>query len=166
MNDTLLWSLGNFSTALSANGLACGRDMYSYVSSCLDCYNAYRDWLCHTLLPRCADPNAPAFQNVKGRNAPTAAITVPRTTDSPRNGVNQTNYDITINYTEMLPCLDMCTKVERACPNTLGWTCPHRNFNAAKSYAYIGKDTKHNDGNKRTGYPSQDQWGNRWCNGG
>ncbi|BGP19891.1 hypothetical protein JCM10213_008635 [Rhodosporidiobolus nylandii] len=36
---------------------------YSVVSICADCYAAYRDWLCATTIPRCADAPANATLN-------------------------------------------------------------------------------------------------------
>lgn len=162
VNDTITANLQAFSTSLGANGLACGRDMYSFVSSCLDCYTAYRNWLCHILIPQCADPNLPPFMNTTGAKAPTAAFTIPRPTDQPRNAAVM-NY--TMDYTEMMPCLGLCTLVERKCPTTVGWNCPHRNFNANDSYAFIGHDNKKNDGNPRNGWPATDVWGNQWCSG-
>jgi calcium channel MID1 len=101
---------------------------------------------------------------VTATNAPTAVSAVPRTTDAPRNkGSSYPTYPF--NYDEMLPCISVCTLVERKCPPNLQWACPHRNFNAKDSYAFIGPDTHHGDGTAARGYPAQDVWGNRWCSG-
>ncbi|EIW69653.1 hypothetical protein TREMEDRAFT_62522 [Tremella mesenterica DSM 1558] len=49
--DLVTSSLEAFSVSLTTT--ACGRDQYSHVSTCLDCYTAYRDWVCRVTIPRC-----------------------------------------------------------------------------------------------------------------
>lgn len=75
------------------------------------------------------------------------------------------------NWTELLPCLETCNAVERACPNFLGIACPVPRFNAYQSYGvgFIDGDAKDPGGTwlqkgGKTGV-AQDRWGNVWCNG-
>lgn len=166
LRSSITASLDAFSLSVTGSGIACGRDMYSYVSTCLDCVNAYRDWLCHTLLPRCADANPQPFTNMpNGKYVPSQPITAQRTSSDPRNNATEVSSP-PMDYNELLPCIGLCTAVERKCPPGLAWNCPHRSFNADKSYAYIGKNNLHGDGSANTGYPAQDQYGNVWCNDG
>ncbi|GAA6053772.1 hypothetical protein JCM3770_005109 [Rhodotorula araucariae] len=63
-NDTLSASLANFSRTLTT--FPCGSKsmgLYSIVSTCEDCFAAYRDWLCATTLPRCTDAPSNATLN-------------------------------------------------------------------------------------------------------
>ncbi|BGP43190.1 stretch-activated cation channel mid1 [Rhodotorula kratochvilovae] len=63
-NDALSASLANFSRTLTT--FPCGSKsmgLYSIVSTCEDCYAAYRDWLCATTLPRCTDAPPDAALN-------------------------------------------------------------------------------------------------------
>lgn len=148
-------NLGAFSASLTAQ--ACGRDMYSYVSTCADCYDAYRDWVCRMVLPQCADEDPVPFENVT--RYPTAPVTIAREANASRNAL-QYPY----GYNELLPCIAACTEVDRVCPLNLQFICPHRNFNANESYAFEGRKNGVNDGQKRNGRPSIDRFGNRWCN--
>lgn len=149
-------NLESFSMSLTAQ--ACGRDQYSFVSTCADCYDAYRDWICRMVLPQCADPEPAPFENIT--EDPTAPYVMPRTTDSPRRSHVSYPYE----YTELLPCIAVCTEVDRVCPLNLQFICPHRNFNANESYAFEGRKNGVNDGQEKNGRPSIDRFGNRWCN--
>ncbi|EJT45645.1 calcium channel [Trichosporon asahii var. asahii CBS 2479] len=149
-------NLDTFSMSLTAQ--ACGRDMYSYVSTCADCYDAYRVWVCRMVLPQCADADPAPFENIT--TLPTAPHVVPRSTDSPRSSAISYPYE----YSELLPCIAVCTEVDRVCPLNLQFICPHRNFNANESYAFEGRKNGVNDGQARNGRPSIDRFGNRWCN--
>ncbi|KAL1405281.1 stretch-activated cation channel mid1 [Vanrija albida] len=146
---------------VSLNTMACGRDRYSWSSTCLDCYMAYRDWLCRIVLPQCASNSPPEFMNADP-NGPTSPFVVPRTNSSRRNPDPFPAY--TTDYNELQPCISTCTAVDRKCPPTLSFDCPHRNFNANESYAFIGKSNAKNDGVGANGWPATDVWGNRWCN--
>lgn len=151
-------SLQAFSTSLLTK--ACGRDFYSHVSSCLDCHTAYRDWICRTLVPRCADPSlldtlAPDIIPPRTRAQTTTTMTASRPPTAA--------YD----YDELLPCLGVCNAVDRTCPAFTLFTCPHREVNANETYGFFGLDDAEGDGSASSGSiaRSSDQWGNRWCNG-
>ncbi|GAA5839185.1 hypothetical protein JCM9279_002620 [Rhodotorula babjevae] len=64
-NSTLSASLANFSRTLTT--FPCGskdNGLYSIVSTCDDCLEAYRDWQCATTLPRCTDaPSSTALND-------------------------------------------------------------------------------------------------------
>ncbi|KAH9946563.1 stretch-activated Ca2+-permeable channel component-domain-containing protein [Amylocystis lapponica] len=168
MTTPLLSGLANFTTMLTT--LACGRDEYSPLVTCVDCQAAYRAWLCLVSLPRCgeyppssssssaasfasASPTAqqpfPALQGVDA-SSPTRNANVP-----PAPG----------NYTALLPCLETCQAVDRACPPFLKFLCPVRQFTAADSYGvgYIDSGWAGEMGGGSTGTPA-DIWGNVWCN--
>lgn len=146
---------------------ACGRDRYSYVSSCADCYAAYREWLCRLVLPQCAGDDTP-FVGVDP-NGPQSPFRVERTLASPRNGnlssLTTSFPTYPIDFVELQPCISTCTHVDQRCPASLQWNCPHRNFNANESYAFYTHSNDKGDGSARTGWPATDVYGNRWCNG-
>lgn len=146
---------------VSLMSMACGRDRYSWSSTCLDCYMAYRDWLCRIVVPQCASNNPPDFENADP-NGPGGPFVVSRTNSSRRNPDPFPAY--ATDYNELQPCISTCTAVDRTCPPSLQFYCPHRNFNANESYAYIGKNNMKNDGIGANGWPATDTWGNRWCN--
>jgi calcium channel MID1 len=158
----LVSSLQAFSTSLLSS--ACGRDVFSHVSTCADCYAAYRDWACRVVIPQCVATNSSQPDqddySIKGDLLPTAQ-TVFRTTTSPRNPATPPAYE----YTELLPCLSTCNAVDRACPVFLAFRCPLRGITAKESYAYLGSEVYEGDGSADTGPPALDRWGNRWCNG-
>lgn len=154
ITSLLTASLQAFSTSLLTK--ACGRDFYSHVSSCLDCHTAYRDWVCRSLIPRCADPSA--------TDTLEPDIIPPRTRTQPGGGTGMTAaYD----YDELLPCLGVCNAVDRTCPALMLFTCPHRVVNGNETYGFFGQDDAEGDGSASSGSiaRSADRWGNRWCNG-
>ena len=148
-------SLDAFSTSLLSS--ACGRDLFSHVSTCLDCYSAYRDWICRIAVPQCASTSTGTSQ--EGAAVPPQSIA--RTIDEPRVA----NITASYAYDELLPCLSNCNNVDRKCPMFLAFRCPRRRVNAEQSYAFLGLDTEDGDGSADTGPPALDRWGNRWCNG-
>lgn len=135
----------NFTTTLST--FACGRDAYSPLQTCNSCSRAYRNWLCLISLPRCF----PSAQT----NSTAASSRITSDFDLPDSQV-------------LLPCIESCTSVDRACPNFLGFRCPRSKFGAARSYAVGWVDSTDEGGQEvfegrgRTG-ASQDVWGNVWC---
>lgn len=148
-------SLAAFSVSIL--GQACGRDFYSHVSSCADCYASYRDWLCHIALPQCADPSA------SGSYPPPATIS--RTPANPRS-TNLPNPSY--SYTELLPCLSVCNNADRTCPVNLQFRCPIKGVTANQTYGYVAEDEDDaalGDGAPDSDWPAVDQWGNRWCSG-
>jgi hypothetical protein len=99
ITSILTSSLQSFSTSLLSQ--ACGRDYYSHVSTCADCYAAYRDWLCRVLVPRCADA-------VSSTTADPPAATVSRTAANPRDpGIYTPSYD----YVELLQRIGLVPRV-------------------------------------------------------
>ena len=157
ITSLIVTSLQSFTTSLLSS--ACGRDLYSHVSSCADCQAVYRDWLCRVVVPQCASSSS-ATSSPSTIETPTAQ-TVFRTPTTPRDPAVAPSY----NYEELLPCLSTCNAVDRACPALLGFRCPIRGVSANASYAYIGNDANHGDGSWELGVPAADRWGNRWCNG-
>ncbi|KAF8308581.1 hypothetical protein DL93DRAFT_2142285 [Clavulina sp. PMI_390] len=149
--DPLVSSIGNFSTSLLT--FACGRDIYSPLQSCADCQEAYREWACAVSLPRCAEsPSnnptpAPALQASNSTGAT-------RSSNIPPLGKQ---------FTELLPCVETCYQVQRACPSFLGWQCPAYRVNANASYGigFIDSEKK-----PLGGFPgaAQDDFGNVFCN--
>lgn len=153
LSSLLTSSLQSFSTSLLT--MACGRDFYSHVSSCLDCYTAYRDWLCRTVVPQCAS-------TITSSKLDRMPAIVQRTTSTPRSALAPPAYD----YTELLPCLSTCNAVDRTCPAFLTFRCPLRGITANQSYGYVGNEDGSGDGSGDGGtWLASDRWGNRWCNG-
>ncbi|CAG7850894.1 SubName: Full=Uncharacterized protein {ECO:0000313/EMBL:CCA68259.1} [Serendipita indica DSM 11827] len=166
LQETLFNSLGNFTSSLKT--FACGRDLYSIVQSCASCERAYRTWLCSTLVPRCGEVDESLL--------PPAAI-VPRVVGSTNTTATSARVDQTVlgssavgSYSELLPCLETCHAVDRACPPTLNWRCPRKGITAERSYGVGFIDKEGDDvsgggqeGAGRTGR-SQDPYGNVWCN--
>ncbi|BEI92001.1 uncharacterized protein CcaverHIS019_0408210 [Cutaneotrichosporon cavernicola] len=145
---------------------ACGRDRYSFVSDCADCYAAYREWLCRLVLPQCAGDDV-AFVDVDP-SGPQSPYRLDRTLESPRNtNISSSTGTPTypIDYFELMPCINTCTRVSQLCPSSLQWNCPRRHFNANESYAFVTGNNALGDGSANTGWPATDVYGNRWCNG-
>lgn len=142
----------NFTTMLST--FACGRDIYSPLQSCAVCQDEYRKWLCAISFPRCGEATS----------SPISAALVPQNSSStPRNPNFPQSQG---SYNELLPCLETCHAVDRACPNFVGFQCPLKQYTASASYGlgYIDS-TKNIAGEGSTG-AAQDRYGNVWCNGG
>ncbi|WVQ98698.1 hypothetical protein IAU59_005829 [Kwoniella sp. CBS 9459] len=174
-------NLQSFRTSLLSH--ACGRDLYSHVSSCGDCFEAYRDWLCRTVVPRCSAPNNTVTDadNVTGNNStassddqfPSPKI-VHRTPSSSSSSSSNSSSEsdplsalpsIEVEYDQLLPCLSNCNKVDRACPVDMGFRCPRRTVNAELDYAFYGHDDEHGHGGKDDVVSSNNRYGRRWCNG-
>ncbi|KAH7909014.1 stretch-activated Ca2+-permeable channel component-domain-containing protein [Hygrophoropsis aurantiaca] len=154
----LLQYMTNFTTMLTT--FACGRDLYSPLQTCADCQREYRRWLCSISFPRCSEP-APASQSPSTDTQ--AQIPLPAL--APPSNRNPFLPTVNYTYTTLLPCLETCNAVDRACPNFLGIKCPVPQFNAAASYGVGFVDSGEPDvfGNGMTG-AAQDRWGNVWCN--
>ncbi|KAF8130591.1 stretch-activated Ca2+-permeable channel component-domain-containing protein [Boletus edulis] len=164
----LLQYMNNFTTMLTT--FACGRDLYSPLQTCADCQTHYRTWLCSVSFPRCSE-QAPGNNSTAASSSslgtaaqvPLSALQ-PQSSGSPSRSSNFPN--ATYNYSSLLPCLETCNAVDRACPYFLGIKCPTTKFNAAASYGVGFIDSGDGDeiGNGVTGL-AQDRWGNVWCNG-
>lgn len=156
ISDPLLQYMTNFTTMLLT--FACGRDLYSPLQTCESCQEAYRAWLCSVSFPRCAEPPTSSFSP----SSPTPALTPPQSGSNPRNLFLP---NVSFSYQTVLPCLEVCSAADRACPNFLGIKCPTPRFNAASSYGvgFIDEGEQGVLGGGSTG-ASQDRWGNVWCN--
>ncbi|KZT50476.1 hypothetical protein CALCODRAFT_504687 [Calocera cornea HHB12733] len=151
----LLSSLGNFSITLSS--FACGRDVYSPLKTCEDCYDAYRDWACAISFPRCANTDVSAL--------PRAPLPAPAL--MPRTNMSRNTFPpLDQTYTELLPCIETCTMVDRSCPYFLQFGCPLPGVTAEFSYG-VGfiDDAVH--GRQGKGVPgAAEEYGYAWCNAG
>ncbi|KAH8813651.1 stretch-activated cation channel Mid1 [Flagelloscypha sp. PMI_526] len=184
ISKTILSGLTNFTTSLQT--FACGRDEYSPLVSCDDCQREYRQWLCTALLTRCGEPSpsspdaftspvpSPTQTGIavndngdsdNDDNAPQKVFSalVPMSSGSPQR--NQDFPPMSTDYRVLLPCLETCTAVQRACPYFMGFKCPLRRFNAHASYG-VGYVDSGKDGVEGGGAVAraQDLYGNVWCN--
>ncbi|KAI9439426.1 stretch-activated Ca2+-permeable channel component-domain-containing protein [Lactarius psammicola] len=167
LTTPLLGYLTNFTASLLTT--ACGRDAYSPLQTCADCQAAYRHWLCSISLPRCGefpqtppDPRQqPQSQSQQTLAVPAAALAPQPSGTPPRNAALGNVSD----YTALLPCIETCNAVDRACPVFLGFRCPLPRFTANASYG-VGYIDSADGGVKDGGVPgaSQDRWGNVFCN--
>jgi calcium channel MID1 len=150
--DLLVSNLQAFSSSLLSS--ACGRDLYSHVSTCADCYDSYRDWLCRTVLPQCTVASTSVNSTIQTITRSPAVTRV--------EGLPNPPYE----YTQLKPCLSVCNTADRDCPAFLEFRCPIRGVTADKSYSYQGEDDE-DEGLDGTGFYDGgiDQWGQRWCNG-
>ncbi|KAF5326465.1 hypothetical protein D9611_000433 [Ephemerocybe angulata] len=174
LSDPIRSYLTNFTVTL--NSFACGRDMYSPLVTCADCQREYRKWLCTISLPRCSEPSLsnpngfssiPPLPTATGLSASKndqqqvlSALMPQQTSTTPRNKFLP-QFDSA--YQMLLPCIETCNAMDRACPSFLGFKCPTSQFNGAASYGigYIdGKDGDQGEG--LTGV-AQDRYGNVWC---
>ncbi|KAL0948037.1 hypothetical protein HGRIS_010663 [Hohenbuehelia grisea] len=178
ITEPLISSLTNFTTSLLT--FACGRDWYSPIVSCADCQREYRKWLCTISFPRCgeaspngsntltrssADPSATGVRADAFAQQVLSAL-VPQPTSAKSR--NENFPDMGSEYSVLLPCLETCNAVDRACPSFLGFRCPVRRFNAAASYGVGYIDSGDEDGEAGRGMTgvAQDTFGNIWCNAG
>lgn len=165
----LLQYMTNFTTNLLS--MACGRDLYSPIQTCADCQVAYRRWLCAISFPRCTE-SAPDPASSPSITGPTPTAQKPLSALSPQpSGKNATGRNpnlppFSAGYTALLPCIETCNAVDRACPIFLGFRCPTAAFGGNLSYGigYMDDVVSGEEGGGLTG-AAQDQWGNVWCNG-
>ncbi|GLB42783.1 putative aryl-alcohol oxidase [Lyophyllum shimeji] len=180
----LLSYMTNFTTVLTT--FACGRDWYSPIVACDDCQREYRRWLCTITFTRCGEPSpsnptaytsSPPAPDATGLSAlqpsdesdPSApqkvfSALIPQSTEI-RTARSPTLPAMNSDYLMLLPCLEVCNAVDRACPNFLGFTCPTAQFNAAASYGVGYIDSADGDEGQGATGGAQDRWGNIWCNG-
>ncbi|KAF9236792.1 stretch-activated cation channel Mid1 [Melanogaster broomeanus] len=162
ISTPLLQYMTNFTTMLLT--FACGRDLYSPLQTCADCQRQYRSWLCTVSFPRCSEPAPTSTTSSPGNNvqSPFSALQPQASGSTPRNPFfPKPSYA----YTSLLPCLETCNAVDRACPYSLGIKCPIPQFNADASYGvgFIDNGEVGVTGQGSTGV-AQDTWGNVWCN--
>jgi calcium channel MID1 len=159
VSGPLLEYLTNFTVALST--FPCGRDQYSPITTCADCQAAYRTWLCSVQFTRCSEAPSTASSS----DTAIQPKLVEQKPGEPRRNPNLPAKREA--FSELLPCLETCQAVERACPYFMGFKCPVVRFNAGESYAvgYVDSGKEGEEGGGSTG-AAQDQWGNVWCNAG
>jgi calcium channel MID1 len=150
--ESVTTSLENFKQTLST--FPCGRDTYSPLKTCSDCFYSYRDWLCAISFPRCAEP---LIQETH--------LELPLKFYSPDSPSRATGFPaLGVPHNEIQPCIEICYSVLRSCPPFIGWQCPSKE-NAKASYGVGFIDSS--DGQKeRAGVTGRayDEWGNIWCN--
>ena len=161
ISDPLLQYMTNFTTMLLT--FACGRDLYSPLQTCADCQREYRSWLCSVSFPRCSEP-LPTSQLGSNSQVPLSALQLQASGATPRNPFFPV---VDYTYNSLLPCLEVCNAVDRACPSFLGIKCPVPQFNANTSYGvgFIDSGEAGVIGQGKSG-AAQDRWGNVWCNPG
>jgi len=173
VSEPIVSYLANFTTVLTT--LACGRDWYSPIVGCDDCQREYRKWLCAISFTRCSEPSpanpngftiapaapsATAISAIKDGQRVFSAL-LPQSTDAtPRNPNLPT---LGSNYNALLPCLEVCHAVDRACPPFVGFKCPKSIFNAAASYGVGYIDAAKGTKDRGVTGVAQDRWGNVWC---
>ena len=186
ISDPLISYLSNFSSSLLT--FACGRDWYSPIVGCTDCQEAYRTWLCTVQIPRCGE-SPPESSSGAGISAgsnrrkrwefwkrddseQTVFVTPALVQQNGSSPVRTSSLPtLSSNWMQLLPCLETCNAVERACPPFLQFKCPIPRFNADESYGvgYIDGDQDDPGGDwvehGGTTGAAQDRWGNVWCNG-
>ncbi|KAG8924981.1 stretch-activated cation channel mid1 [Tulasnella sp. 418] len=155
ISSSILKSLENLSKTLST--FPCGRDLYSPLRTCQNCFDAYRAWLCTVSLPRCTEGATTIGSDVQ-------RPLVSRPGSSPPRAAGF--FPLTADYEELQPCIEGCNLVGRDCPPFLRWQCPSPSLNAGNSYAlgYIDSRDGTLQGKGVTG-TATDIWGNIWCNG-
>ncbi|KAF8888364.1 stretch-activated Ca2+-permeable channel component-domain-containing protein [Gymnopilus junonius] len=185
ISTPLLSYLTNFTTVV--NTFACGRDWYSPLVGCNDCQREYRAWLCATSFTRCSEPSPgnpsgftsippepsatgifaslasllPGSSNANSKQQPLSAL-LPQPTSAPQRNAFLPAFPST--YTQLLPCIEQCQAVDRACPPFIGFKCPVQKFNAGASYGVGYVDGPGGEKGKGLAGVSQDRWGNVWCN--
>lgn len=111
----------SFSTSLSQYN--CESTQYSLVRNCTDCYRDYKTWLCAVTIPRCTDASASAGLSQGTEDVQTAPAIRYISANASRNPW----VDDTLRpgeWTELLPCIDLCYHVVQSCPPFLQFYCP------------------------------------------
>ncbi|KAI0791360.1 stretch-activated Ca2+-permeable channel component-domain-containing protein [Abortiporus biennis] len=153
--------LTNFTTSLLT--FPCGRDQYSPLVTCADCQEAYRRWLCSIWFPRCSEASPTSTSTEDSTNQQPISALQAQPTSAPSRSPGLPPFSAAFDV--LLPCVETCTAVDRACPNALGFKCPVPRFNANSSYGigFIDSGQDGVQGKGSTGV-AQDIWGNVWCN--
>ncbi|KAI8350139.1 stretch-activated Ca2+-permeable channel component-domain-containing protein [Blakeslea trispora] len=121
-----------FSVALSQ--FNCETTQYSLVRNCTDCYREYKTWLCSVAIPRCTDASSTA-DLTQGTDDVVAA---PALRDTAVNASRNSWVDETVTpgeWTELLPCIDLCYRVVQSCPPFLKFRCPDGDLRSVQ-YGY------------------------------
>ncbi len=151
---SLAWT--NFSYSLAQ--VACNTTssaQYSLARNCTDCANAYKEWLCAVVIPRCEDFSNPApylqpraisqpfinktygetFENDPTLSSKNRSRTV---FNSSRNPMIDSDI-LPGPYKEVLPCEDLCYELVRSCPSFMGFVCPLAGHGLEYSYGRPNK---------------------------
>lgn len=118
-----------FATALSQ--FNCETTQYSLVRNCTDCYNDYKNWMCSVLIPRCTADSS--FNQADAVPGPSKALR-----EVPFNQSRNPWIDSTYSpnqWTELLPCIDLCYRVVQSCPPFMQFNCPSGDI-ALSQYGY------------------------------
>jgi calcium channel MID1 len=118
-----------FATALSQ--FNCDTTQYSLVRNCTDCYNDYKNWMCSVLIPRCTSPSE--INQADSTDGPSQALR-----EVPFNQSRNPWIDSTYSpnqWTELLPCIDLCYRVVQSCPPFMQFNCPSGDI-AVSQYGY------------------------------
>ena len=150
---SLAWT--NFSYSLAQ--VACNTTssaQYSLARNCTDCANAYKEWLCAVVIPRCEDfSNNATYLQPRAIGYPfineTYGMTFENDTTLSSKNQSKTYFNSSRNpmidsyikpgpYKEVLPCEDICYELVRSCPSFMGFACPLAGHGLNYSY---GKPT-------------------------
>lgn len=121
-----------FNTSLSQYN--CETTQYSLVRNCTDCYRDYKNWLCAVTIPRCTDSSSSGDLSQGTDNVEAA----PALRDISVNASRNPWIDETMapgEWTELLPCIDLCYYVVQSCPPFLQFYCPTADL-AKVQYGY------------------------------
>lgn len=111
----------NFSKALQQ--VACNTTdnaKFSPIRSCSDCYDSYKNWLCAVTIPRCSTRNISGYKH--------------RKVDESRNDFINEIIQPSLDYYEVMPCVNVCHSMVRDCPTSFGFQCPKNNDTVRLSY--------------------------------
>lgn len=152
-------SLTNFNTTLHT--FSCGipdQGRFSSVRTCDDCYEAYENWLCGIVMPRCTDIPPNQQQSAQQNYSTHASVDQVVFSDAPipdsvqpvivrdHPGTSRTpqwsnaglknlslpdDVSSPFPYAEVPPCGGVCHLVAASCPNLISWTCPIKGTIAA-----------------------------------
>lgn len=103
--------------------------MYSPVRTCDQCISAYRSWLCSIRMPRCTDYDpSPSTDERDIRTFPHTSAEDSRTPTLPNDA---------FPYSEVPPCIDVCSLVRASCPPLIStpFQCPLEGITMNQSYA-------------------------------
>jgi calcium channel MID1 len=112
----------------------CETTQYSLVRNCTDCYRDYKTWLCAVTIPRCTD-SASSSDLSQGTDDVKAAPAIRDiSAGASRNGWIDTAM-APGEWTELLPCIDLCYHVVQSCPPFMQFYCPQGDL-AAVQYGF------------------------------
>jgi hypothetical protein len=125
---------------------------YSLVSTCDNCADSYKTWLCAVAVPRCVDLAAPvlggaaviprAMANATAAQLQTAGVNGSYAQRSWVNSSRNALIDQAIApgpYKELLPCSQLCYDLARTCPTVLGFSCPKQASLLGRAYGVFNR---------------------------